>query len=278
MPTNPDAVVRINAGEPLPPRPTSPDATPADHLRWASNVLTPQRVQLLVMHVHYVQGGATTAEEERQGAMLDLLSSETATIDFARIKAEVDEAVTAQIAALADSGGSAAEQVATTGTAAALATGTPEPDAPAELASDLPMAKIRRYRELYDAHKGAEAEAKAVKDELLALEAELVEAYVDAETQSVNVDGKTIYLHRSVFAQRKEGADADDVKAALLADGLSELVTETVNSNTLSAYVREATEGDDSPGLPENLAAVIEPGERFGIRVKASAAPRRTKK
>lgn len=147
----------------------------------------------------------------------------------------------------------------------------PDPGPPA----GIPLEKLRRYRELRDAAAASEAEAKALKDEATLLEAELVEAFSEAGTQSVNIDGKTIYLHRSTFAQRKPGVTAEDVKEALRASGASDLVTETVNAQTLSAWVRElveAAEDGRGPGLPEPAEAVLELGERFAVRIRASAS------
>lgn len=141
--------------------------------------------------------------------------------------------------------------------------------------SGIPLDKVRRYRELKDAAAAAGAEADALKAEAAVLEAELVDAFGEAGMQSVNLDGKTVYLHRSTFAQRKPGVDAEMVKAALRASGAEELVTETVNANTLSAWVRElveAAEDGRGNGLPEAAAEVLELGERFAVRIRASAS------
>jgi hypothetical protein len=141
----------------------------------------------------------------------------------------------------------------------------------------LPIAKVRRYKELREAQAASDAEAKAIKEEADKLEAELVEAFGEAGVQNLNVDGKTVYLHRSVYARRCEGIGLEDVKAALRAAGAGDLVTETVNANTLSAYVRELTEDDDAPGLPEPLVGVLEPGERFGMRIIAGGTKAKSK-
>jgi hypothetical protein len=141
----------------------------------------------------------------------------------------------------------------------------------------LDFAKLRRYRELKEAVAISEAEAKALKEEATLLEAELVEMFTDAGMQNINVDGKTIYLHRSVYAQRCPGKTLDDVKAALIAAGAGDLVTETVNANTLSAWVRELTDDDDAPGLPDAVVGVLEPGERFGVRINAAGSKPKSK-
>lgn len=141
----------------------------------------------------------------------------------------------------------------------------------------LDFALLRRYRELREAQAIGEAEAKAYKDEANAIEQQLVEMFTDAGMQNINVDGKTIYLHRSTYAARGEGVEAEDVKAALRAAGAGDLVTETVNANTLSAYVRELLDGDDAPGLPEPLVGVLDLGERFSVRINAAGSRPKSK-
>lgn len=156
---------------------------------------------------------------------------------------------------------------------------TPAVDDNAPAADDGPtqldLEKVRRYQELRAAQKGLESEADAIKAEANKLEAELIEAFADAGLQNMNVNDHTVYLHRSTFATRCEGVTADDVKAALRAAGAGDLVTETVNAQTLSAYVRELVDVDDAPGLPEPLKDVLDLGERFALRVRSAPKPKR---
>lgn len=161
-------------------------------------------------------------------------------------------------------------------------TTTPPPvddDAPPEDdVAGLPLDLLRRYSILRGSQKISEAEAAAFKDEATAIEAQLIEAFTEAGLQNINLDGKTIFLHRTTFAQRKNGATAEDVKAALRAAGAGDLVQETVNSQTLGAWVRELVDAEEDgrgPGLPPEAAEVLELGEKYAVRIKASAARRR---
>jgi hypothetical protein len=163
----------------------------------------------------------------------------------------------------------------------------PDPDLPVDVLDELPpdpgpgsppagipLDRLRRYRELRDAQKGSEAEAKALKDEADLIEAELIDAFTEAGTQAINIDGKTIYLHRSTFAQRKPGVDAEQVMAALVEAGAGDLIKETVNSQTLSSWYRElADAAEEGRGtIPEPVAEVLELGERYSVRLRASAS------
>lgn len=221
--------------------PTPPEPDP--------NEVTEQRAIMLAQHAVYVQGGFSTPENEAARARAQL-KVQPDSIDWSRMEAEVKEAMLARAKELGDAvqAEAAKQEAGDTG---------------------LPIKKLRRYKELREAQASSEAEAKAIKDEANALEAELVDEFAEAGVQNINVDGKTIYLHRSVYAQRCAGVTAEDVKAALIAAGAGDLVTETVNANTLSAWVRELTEDDDSPGLPEAVVGVLEPGERYAVRIIA---------
>lgn len=143
----------------------------------------------------------------------------------------------------------------------------------------LDTALLRRYRDLRERQKIADAEAGAYKEEANAIEAQLIEQFTDAGMQSISIDGKTIYLHETVYARRGAGIDTEELKAALRSAGASDLVTETVNGQTLNAWVRELTdpENPDAPGLPDALEGILERGERYSVRVVASRAKSRTK-
>lgn len=141
----------------------------------------------------------------------------------------------------------------------------------------LDVEKVRRYQRLRDAEKAADTEREALKEEADKLQAELISMFASNGLQNLNVDGRTVYLHRSVYAQRKEGVTAEDVIAALIADGEGDLVKPTVNGNTLSAWVRELTEDDDAAGLPEHAAEVLEPGERYSVRIIAGGTKAKSK-
>jgi hypothetical protein len=141
---------------------------------------------------------------------------------------------------------------------------------------DVDTALVRRYKELREAEKAADAEKSAIKEEADALEGRLIEMFSDAGVPSISLDGKTIYLHRSTYAQRLPGVDTDDVKAALREAGAGDLIKESINANTLSAYVRELLDVDDAPGLPEPLQGILELGERFAVRVVEAGRRGRT--
>lgn len=206
------------------------------------------RALLLAEHVVYVQGGFSTPDREarRLRADIDAGAEEP---DWDKLRNEVEAGRKAK------------------------ATGADIDE------SSLDLTKIRRYKELREAQGVSEAEGKAMKEEADALQQEIVDMFAEAGTDKVTLDGKTIYLHRATFAQRCEGIDAEAVKAALRAAGpdAAVLIAETVNAQTLSAFVRELVEGDEPVGLPPELVGILELGEKYTARITAAGRSKSTR-
>lgn len=130
----------------------------------------------------------------------------------------------------------------------------------------LDMTKVKRYRDLKAEAKRLEAELDGVKKAATALEEELVEAFTDEGVQNMRVDGNTVYLERTLWAQREKGVTPEEVVAALRAAGLDALVGEGVNMNTLSSHLRELDE-HDTP-LPDALVGKVKAAEVFKVKVR----------
>ncbi len=216
--------------------------------------VTRRHAMIAALHATTVQGGATTPEREAERLAADMARAED---PVAWLTATTDKF--------------AAELAAANATQAEA---PPDDDAPPPPADGvgLPLDLVRRYKRLRELQVASETEAKTLKDEADALEAQLIDVFTDAGLRNLSLDGKTVYLHRSTFAQRKAGVTADDVKDALRAAGQHDLVTETVNARTLSAYVRDIVDSDEGGTLPEPLDAVLELGERYSIRINAAGS------
>ena len=104
--------------------------------------------------------------------------------------------------------------------------------------------------------KALEAEAKALGVDLARIEPILREEFAADGMQRATMQGHTIYLHRSIVANVAAGC-MQLVCEALPKIGGADLVKETVNAQTLAAFVREMKRDlDDLPILPPELAAV----------------------
>ena len=134
------------------------------------------------------------------------------------------------------------------------------------------MTPIKRFAGLTASKKRCEEELRAIKDEMSSLEpavlSELLENQVDRVPMTTDEgDRITLFIHRQAWARPVDG-DKDLVVKTLKRCGLSDLVSESYNTNSLSAYIRERlANGHD---LQPTLKAVIRVDEVTSIRGKRS--------
>lgn len=208
--------------------------------------ITDPQALILAEHAIFVQGGYSTPERERERLLADLAGGAKMP-DWSKLAAEVDDAKKLRA------------------------------ENPEAVSAGVDLRLVRRYKELRDLEAASSAEGKTFKEEADRIEARLVEQYSEAGVQNLSIDGKTVYLNRTTFAQWEPGLDPEEKRAALRAAGVPELVTETVNSQTLSAWVRELCDDDDAPGLPEPIKDLLQLGEKFNIRIQASGSRPKSK-
>jgi len=116
-----------------------------------------------------------------------------------------------------------------------------------------------QLRELKETKKFAEQELKEITEEIDRVDAALAERMISTETQNFTRNGTMFCLTNATRASAAAGRK-DDLFAALRAAGFGDLVYETVNTNSLSAFVKEQTmENEDVlPGWLEGLVNVFE--------------------
>ena len=145
--------------------------------------------------------------------------------------------------------------------------------------SNMDFTKLRRFAELTERKKAIEAEGKAIKAEMDALEPVIIEEMADTGLQNANINGRTYYINRRLFAGPAEGRTKYDVAEALKSAGLNEYVNETYNSNSLAAYVRQCVHEAEGASLsteemrgllPEPLRDVLKIGDVFVLASRAS--------
>lgn len=99
-----------------------------------------------------------------------------------------------------------------------------------ELADQLKAAKDRK--------KELDAETKANNAVIEDLDRQLAEEMAEQEVDRFSRNGSLFYLNSRLFASPKAG-EKDAMIAALRANGYGDLVTETVNANTLASFAKE---------------------------------------
>lgn len=116
---------------------------------------------------------------------------------------------------------------------------------------------LRRKAEL-------ERELRAVTDAIAARQQAALDWFVEAGIDKVQHDGMTLFPRAELWASLAEGASTDDLCAALDAVGINsaDIVKERVNTQTLSAVVRELTRDGE---VPPELLAVIKVSEVFKL-------------
>jgi len=128
-----------------------------------------------------------------------------------------------------------------------------------------------RLKALRDEKKDAEQRVKELNAALDETDAALAQLMTDTETQNFTRSGTMFCLtnttRASATADRK-----DELFEALRAEGYGGLVYETVNANSLSAFVREQkSENDDV--LPDWLEGLVSVFEKTTVGVRK--APRK---
>lgn len=128
-----------------------------------------------------------------------------------------------------------------------------------ELADQLKAAKERK-REL-------DAETKANNAVIEDLDRQLSEAMAEQEVDRFSRNGNLFYLNSRLYASAKAG-EKESMIAALKANGYGDLVTETVNANTLASFAKERMAESETGELPEWLDAVVSTFEKITVGVR----------
>lgn len=128
-----------------------------------------------------------------------------------------------------------------------------------ELADRLKAAKDRK--------KELDAETKANNAVIEDLDRQLSEAMAEQEVDRFSRNGSLFYLSSRLFASPRAG-EKEPMIAALKANGYGDLVTETVNANTLASFAKERMAESETGELPGWLDAVVSTFEKVSVGVR----------
>ena len=121
-------------------------------------------------------------------------------------------------------------------------------------------------RALKEAKKYAEQELKEITEEIDCVDAMLAERMIASETQNFTRNGTTFCLTNATRASAAAGRK-DELFAALRGAGFGDLVYETVNANSLSAFVKEQT-AENEDVLPNWLDGLVNVFEKTTVGVR----------
>ena len=124
-------------------------------------------------------------------------------------------------------------------------------------------------RELKETKKRLEDELKAVGLEIDRVDVVLAQRMADTETQNFPRNGTMFCLTSTTRASAVCGRK-DELFDALREAGFGDLVYETVNANSLSAFVKEQTT-ENGDALPQWLDGLVNVFEKTTVGVRKAA-------
>ena len=127
-----------------------------------------------------------------------------------------------------------------------------------ELADALKAAKNKK--------KELESQTKEVNAQIEELNLSLSDAMAEAECERFSRNGSMFYLSNRLFASPVAGAK-DELILALKENGYVDIVTETVNANTLASFVKEQMDSNEDE-LPSWLSEVVNTFEKTSVGIR----------
>ena len=125
-----------------------------------------------------------------------------------------------------------------------------------------------RLKELRERKTELADETKANNAEIEQAEYDLSQLMAQTETQSFQRAGMLFYLTTKTYASADK-EHKDELFDALRNEGYGSLITETVNANSLSAFVKEQmSENDDA--LPEWLEGKVNVFDKVTVALRKS--------
>ena len=116
-----------------------------------------------------------------------------------------------------------------------------------------------RLRELKDRKKDLDGEVKVNNSELEKVSEDLSQAMLEEEMANFVRSGQMFYLTTKIFASADKTRKSE-LFSWLKENDYADMVQETVNANTLAAFVREIL--DEQDRLPEKLDQLVNVHEK----------------
>ena len=125
-----------------------------------------------------------------------------------------------------------------------------------------------RLKSLKKQKKDLEDSVKAIGSEIEELDRQLSDAMAETQLDSFSRNGSTFYLYSRLYASPSTGRK-DAMMQALKQNGYGSLVVESVNSKTLSSFVREQKEANQG-NIPSWLSDTVSTYEKISVGIRKS--------
>ena len=117
-----------------------------------------------------------------------------------------------------------------------------------------------------DKKKDLDAQVKEITAAIEQLDLALSDAMAEAECERFSRNGSTFYLNTRLFASPVAGRK-EELFQALKDNGFGEIVTETVNANTLASFVKEQMSLNNDE-IPEWISEVVSTFEKVSVGIR----------
>ena len=125
-----------------------------------------------------------------------------------------------------------------------------------------------RLKSLKKQKKDLEDSVKAIGSEIEELDRQLSDAMAETQLDSFSRNGSTFYLYSRLYASPSTGRK-DAMMLALKQNGYGSLVVESVNSKTLSSFVREQKEANQG-SITSWLSDTVSTYEKISVGIRKS--------
>ena len=126
-----------------------------------------------------------------------------------------------------------------------------------------------QLRSLREQKKEAEQAVKKINEQIDETDYRLSELMAESETQNFTRSGMMFYLTTKTRASAVAGSK-EELHSALKDQGFGDLVYETVNANSLSAFVKEQI-GENEDALPDWLTGLVNVFDKTSVGVKKTS-------
>ena len=123
-----------------------------------------------------------------------------------------------------------------------------------------------KLKELKESKRQTEDDLKTINASIDETEKKLSDLMVDNETQSFKRSGTLFYLNTKTYASAV-AEQKQDLYQTLKNNGFGSMVTETVNANSLSAFVKEQM-SENNDLLPDWLGGLVTVFEKTSVGVR----------
>lgn len=119
--------------------------------------------------------------------------------------------------------------------------------------------QLARFVQLEAERREHEERLKVIGEEAGKLQAALLDQFADTGIQNAKVSGLTVYVRLDRFVSKKSDVSTEQVCEALRDAGLSYMVSDGYNAQSLKSKIREyQTEGVE---VPQRLSSLLNIGE-----------------